>query len=182
VVREITPGESERLARLRARRPSSPETTGPAIREATGEIRPRAPSSEPVVDQPSILVGDEAPSVVVSHLVAPLATDPLVADLAALHGAVSTAVAAPPAPSPGDVRTAAREQEIAEIRKDAVAFNELEEAFFKHADHVHSHVTAPAHVESFEDLDEGYEPPKFWDRVFGRRRPGQPTSPPNKKK
>jgi hypothetical protein len=25
--------------------------------------------------------------------------------------------------------------------------------------------------ESFDDLDDGYEPPKFWDRVFGRKKP-----------
>ena len=45
--------------------------------------------------------------------------------------------------------------------------------------------TAPiptAKPESFDDLDEGYEPPKFWDRVFGRRRkrPSSTSLPPVK--
>jgi hypothetical protein len=53
------------------------------------------------------------------------------------------------------------------VRRDAVAFSDDEEAFFRGAER-----TSPApKVETFDDLDEGYQPPGFWDRVFGRKKP-----------
>jgi hypothetical protein len=122
------------------------------VAEKTGEIAPRAvapaPASAPTSDEPSILVSD----------------------LAAAHVAATAALAkADLPPPPSNAASASREREIAEVRKDAVAFSDAEEAFFKRADQ-----PSPTHqvtkLESFEDLDEGYEPPKFWDRVFGRRK------------
>ena len=97
----------------------------------------------------------------------------LVSDLAAVHAAAVRAVGVPPAaPPPPDAASASRELVVAEVRKDAaVAFTDVEEAFFKKAE------TGPVRttkVESFDDLDEGYEPPKFWDRVFGRKKPPPP--------
>jgi hypothetical protein len=91
----------------------------------------------------------------------------LVADLAAVHAAAS-AVAAP-AVAPGDAATPSRELAVTEVRRDAsLALTDAEAAFFNKAE------TGPVRMakpESFDDLDEGYEPPKFWDRVFGRKKP-----------
>jgi hypothetical protein len=94
----------------------------------------------------------------------------LVADLAAVHAAATHASAAPIAsPPPGDAASPSRELVVSEVRKDAVlALDDIEEAFFQ------KNETGPVRfskVESFDDLDEGYEPPKFWDRVFGRKKP-----------
>jgi hypothetical protein len=58
---------------------------------------------------------------------------------------------------------------VSEVRKAAVEFTQEEEAFFNAPDHK-GHTNAVPKLESFDDLDEGYEPPKFWDRVFGRKK------------
>jgi len=93
----------------------------------------------------------------------------LVADLAAVHAAAARAASTPAAPPPADAASSSRELVVNEVRHDAaVAFTDAEEAFFK------KNETGPVRqvkVESFDDLDEGYEPPKFWDRVFGRKKP-----------
>ena len=57
---------------------------------------------------------------------------------------------------------------MSETRRDAVAFSDDEEAFFKRAE---SHSAMHPKFDSFDDLDEGYEPPKFWERVFGKKKP-----------
>ncbi len=95
----------------------------------------------------------------------------LVADLFAAHAAIAAATskasAAPAAPSKGDAASSSREMIVRQIRKDAVEFTIDEEAFFNAKE---SHTAAVPKLESFDDLDEGYEPPKFWDRVFGRKK------------
>ncbi len=95
----------------------------------------------------------------------------LVADLAAAHAAIAAATSkasgAPAAPSKGDAATSSREMIVSQIRKDAVEFTVDEEAFFNAKE---NHTAAAPKLESFDDLDEGYEPPKFWDRVFGRKK------------
>ncbi|MDB4952968.1 MAG: response regulator receiver protein [Myxococcales bacterium] len=155
----IATADTARLA-ARARRPSTspPENDGPPEKEKTGEIRerPKRTTIEPATSEPSILV----------------------TDLAAIHSVIGAALAShsgPVAPTP-DASSPARELAVAETRADAIAASEAEEAFFRKADSSHPHMrTSP--TESFDDLDEGYEPPKFWDRVFGRqKRP--PTNPP----
>jgi hypothetical protein len=97
-------------------------------------------------------------------------TDTLVADLAAAHSAIAAVVAkaaaAPPTP---DAASASQELIVSEIRHDAVELSDAEEAFFKSSEKSQPHAR-PSH-ESFADLDEGYQKPKFWDRVFGRKRP-----------
>jgi len=65
--------------------------------------------------------------------------------------------------------SASKEMLVSEVRKDAVAFTQEEEAFFS-AHETKAQTHAVAKVESFDDLDEGYEPPKFWERVFGRKK------------
>jgi hypothetical protein len=94
----------------------------------------------------------------------------LLADLQAVHTAASsvadrvTTFAKPPA----DAASSSRELEISETRRDAVEFSDDEEAFFKRAE---SHSVMHPKFDSFEDLDEGYEAPKFWERVFGKKKP-----------
>jgi hypothetical protein len=147
----ITAPDTARLARAARMRPPAPEHDGPPIKETTGEIRekPRA-DREPAVAEPSILV----------------------ADLAAAHDAVAAAVAKPSAPPaerpPADAASPSRELEVSEVRRDAVAFSEDEEAFFRGAEKTAA-VPRSFEPETFDDLDEGYQPPKFWDRVFGRK-------------
>lgn len=146
----IAAADTARLARAR-QRPPTPEHDGPPQKEATGEIRERKPreTKEPPLAEPSILV----------------------ADLAAAHEAIaavaSKAAATPP---PADAASSSRELAVSETRRDAVAFSDTEEAFFNRAER-----TAPApKLESFDDLDEGYQPAGFWDRVFGRKKPPKP--------
>jgi hypothetical protein len=92
----------------------------------------------------------------------------LVEDLAAAHAAVSTVAAAQAAAPPtANAATPAAEATVAAVRRDAVHFSDDEEAFF---DQGHSptfgHAAEP--TESFHDLDEGYKPTGFWDRLLGR--------------
>jgi hypothetical protein len=148
VVRGMIATADTPRARMRPPEPA-PAHDGPEIKERTGEIRERPRTDkdkEPEVSQPSILV----------------------ADLAAAHDAVAAAATkAAAAPPPADAATSSREREVADVRRDAVAFSDSEEAFFRGADK--SKPVERVSHETFADLDEGYEPPKFWDRVFGRK-------------
>jgi hypothetical protein len=147
-----------------ARRPppppeTPPEHDGPPQRETTGEIR--EPTRQPVavaVDQASIVI--DQPSM--------LTSEPIVADLAAVHAAASAAAAQAATPAK-DAASPSRELLVSEVRKDAALVEtDAEAAFFARPES--GTVNFPK-VESFDDLDEGYEPPKFWDRVFGRKPP-----------
>ena len=147
----IAAADTARLARAARMRPPAPEHDGPPIKETTGEIREKPRSDrEPEVAEPSILV----------------------ADLAAAHDAIAAAVARSGAaavqPSPADAASPSRELEVSDVRRDAVAFTEAEEAFFRGADQA-APVPRAFEPETFDDLDEGYQPPKFWERVFGRK-------------
>ena len=132
-----------------------------------GEIAPRSQSttSQPVVAEPSILIADQ-----------PVVAEPsaLIADLAAAHTAVSAVVTAQAAaPASKDIAQPAREQVVAEVRKDAVlAFSDDEEEFFK-AGAANTGKVPQFAPETFDDLDEGYQPVGFWDRLRGKK----PTKP-----
>ena len=145
------------------RHPPAPAHDGPPKKQTTGEISQSAATTSAEVTQgPSILI-DVGPS--------PAASDPstLVADLAAAHAAIAAATAkAAAAPSKGDAASASKDMLVSEVRKDAVEFSAEEEEFFNA--HHHHHTNATPKFESFDDLDEGYEPPKFWERVFGRKK------------
>lgn len=141
-----------------------PITTAP-----TAPAKRRRPPSEPTDDdRPDPAMGEiTAPR---AQPVAELSAEPsiLVADLAAVHSAVSAVAAAqakaPPTP---EASTAASDAKVTAARDDAAAvFSEAEEAFFR-AGH-DKHVDAPP-TESFSDLDEGYRPLGFWDRLRGKR-------------
>jgi hypothetical protein len=60
------------------------------------------------------------------------------------------------------------------------AFSDDEEAFFQAG---HERPSARHDAESFDDLDEGYRPVGFWERLTGRGKPGKPdqTGKPSKK-
>lgn len=117
---------------------------------ATGEISRThsGPTVEPRLSEPSILVED-------------------LGDAHAAVAAVATAQAAAPA-SP-DVASASHERAVAEVREDArAAFTEVEEEFFRSG--VDRPTRPPAiAVERFDDLDEGYQPVRFWDRLRGKQ-------------
>jgi hypothetical protein len=73
---------------------------------------------------------------------------------------------------PNDAASSSKEMSVSDVRRDAIAaFTDAEEEFFS-AGH---DKTAKPHGsgESFDDLDEGYQPLGFWDRVFGRRKPSK---------
>ena len=152
-----------------------PEHDGPPVTETRGEIQAAKPSEAVVTQGPSILIdvgpipqSTPAPAPEPSPAASDSAT--LVADLAAAHAAIAAATArAASTPSPGDAASASKEMLVSEVRKDAVAFTQEEEAFFS-AHETKAQTHAVAKVESFDDLDEGYEPPKFWERVFGRKK------------
>jgi hypothetical protein len=92
----------------------------------------------------------------------------LVADLAAVHTAVS-AVASEQAAAPATPDAAAPQHEVpvAKARSDATKFSEADEAFFR-AGHEREAVVVTPVIESFDDLDEGYRPVGFWERLRGR--------------
>ena len=91
----------------------------------------------------------------------------LVADSAAAHSAIAAVVAkASAVPPTEDAASASKDLVVSEVRRDAVELTAAEVAFFDSAERSKPHVPR---VESFDDLDEGYQKPKFWDRVFGRK-------------
>jgi hypothetical protein len=133
--------------------------------------RQHAPSEPPQDDRPEDATGE-----ITSRRAAaaqPQASEPsiLVADVAAVHVAAS-AIAGSLAgrPRPGDAASAQREAPAIAVRTDAVTFTELDEAFFRAGHDHHDLATAPTMTESFDDLDEGYRPAGFWDRLLGRPR------------
>ncbi|MBL0219253.1 MAG: hypothetical protein IPQ07_35960 [Myxococcales bacterium] len=97
----------------------------------------------------------------------------LVGDLAAAHGAISAVVAAQAAaPVSKDIAAPARELAVAEVRKDAVhAFSDAEEEFFRAGADKTGKVPLLPPTETFDDLDEGYQPVGFWDRLRGKKPP-----------
>jgi hypothetical protein len=152
-----TGAQRQRIAALdtaplpaRAKQPSKPPQTSEISAKAGGEIAERpASSAAAAVDaaQPSILI----------------------ADLASVHAAVSAVAAAQATAAPTtNAATASRDADVAHVRTDATAFTDDEEAFFR-AGSTSAVPLQPAE-ETFEDLDDGYQPVGFWDRVLGKRR------------
>jgi hypothetical protein len=173
----IAVADTAPLARNRRLPSEQPLSDGPPVKETTGEISqsPHRKVVAEIAQEPSIMIAPE-PS-------AQSEPSMLVADLAAAHSAIAAvtakAAAAPPSP---DAASASKELVVSEVRRDAVAFTQEEEAFFTKADQSRPIAQPRIEAESFDDLDEGYEPPKFWDRVFGRKRPSGPINPPPKKR
>jgi hypothetical protein len=152
--------------------------------------RRRLPSDPPEDDRPMDTMG-EITTPLARTTREPRRSEPsiLVADLAAIHTAVSEiAEDQITTPTTANAASPAREAGVVTARLDAVAFNDVEEAFFR-AGHEKEAVAAPVPVvESFDDLDEGYRPVGFWDRLRGKAsretgrtpRPAKPDDPPKK--
>jgi hypothetical protein len=150
VVRQLTTVETAPV-----RRPPPPNEIPPDDRPEArkGEIqgRPKIPTAPPMGSEPSILV----------------------ADIAAAQSAVSAVVAQQAAAAPSkDIAAPAREAAVAEVRKDAVqTFSDAEEEFFKAGQGNTGKVPTFSPTETFDDLDEGYQPVGFWDRLRGKKPP-----------
>ncbi|HEU0032977.1 MAG TPA: DUF4388 domain-containing protein [Kofleriaceae bacterium] len=157
------------------------EPSDGVIREMASDPTPPRPPPPPVViedDRPEDTTG-EITTPTRRAEVQPTSSEPsiLVADLAAVHTAVSAIAAAQAAaPHTTNAATMSKEMLVAEVRDDAehaerdaeAAFTELEESFFR-AGH-EAHQAPPPKHESFEDLDEGYQPVGFWDKLLGRKK------------
>jgi len=161
VIRERLPSAQTAPARPAHRPPPGeiPEDDRPPA--AIGEIAASAPVVAPPVstEEPSILVADE--------------TAALTASLAAAHAAVSAIATAQAAAAPSPtIATPAREAEVQEARRDATGtFSQIEEEFFRAGQDEPRPARTPSASESFDDLDEGYQPVGFWDRLLGRNKP-----------
>jgi len=135
------------------------DTTG----EITTPIAVPAPArAASVTEEPSILV-----------------TDVAIAS-AAVTTVAATTVSASAEPAAPDVAAAARAMDAAivvdQARRDAAdALSEIEEAFFS-ADEKARAAQHAQEPDTFDDLDEGYQPVGFWDRLL-RRKPVKPKRP-----
>ena len=65
-----------------------------------------------------------------------------------------------------DLAASPRGGQAMRVAKDAAHFSATEEAFFKAGSTLAQQPRAP--VESFDDLDEGYQPRTFWQRLFNK--------------
>ena len=119
--------------------------------------------AEPRAEEASILVAE--PSI-------------LVADLGAAQAAVAAVATAQAAAPPTVDASPTTRDSAAEVRKDAAsaaaAFTDAEEAFFRAGTNPEGTggrplVTGP--IETFDDLDVGYEKVSFWDRLRGKKPP-----------
>jgi len=93
-------------------------------------------------------------------------------DLAAAHTAVAAAaIAQAAAPPTADIASPAREAVVADVRKDAVTFSDAEEAFFRAGtEKPAAKIEHTGPVETFDDLDEGYQPSGSGIACAARRR------------
>ena len=157
------PDSSDEVATTAFVRPAAPGALGAL--EA-----PESPEIDTVDVATAKLAAEPVAAKPAETKLAPTASEEnaLVADLAAAHAAIAAATAkASATPSKGDAASSSKEMIVSQVRKDAVEFTTDEEAFFN----AKGSLTAAApKIESFDDLDEGYEPPKFWDRVFARKK------------
>jgi hypothetical protein len=163
-----------------------------AWNEKSGEIRiaPVRNADRAVESGPSILIEDLA----AAHAAAAAATA-----AATAQAAPATAHAAPTTTAPAAAgKTPTRKREptpaprvaddaVARVRADAQVvashathFTEDEEAFFQEGAHPEfSDKHAESH-ETFHDLDEGYVPQTFWERLLGKK-PVKRNAPPKKR-
>ena len=162
------------------------EPSDGVIREhiTTAETAPvkrrRMPTDPPEDDRPEDMVGEittpRARPAAESHQDEPSI---LVSDLAVAHAAVSAiANEQAGAPAPAHAASPAHDARVPPGRGEGVEFSEVEEAFFR-AGHERdaAQVAAAPVVESFDDLDEGYRPVGFWDRLRGKAAGAPPVVP-----
>jgi hypothetical protein len=160
------------------------ETSDGVIRDdlSTAETPPQPryhppPGETPPDDRPDDATGEIDLDITRRRLKLPLeppaSSEPsiLVADIAAVHSQISmVAVAQASAPHTPDASTPAREDVVAAVRKDATkGFSAIEEEFFRAGQEDTKQPNV--NVDSFDDLDEGYQRVGFWDRLLGRKPP-----------
>jgi hypothetical protein len=112
----------------------------------------------------------------------------LVGDLAAAQAAVASVVTGQrEIPATPDARSPEVEAELAGVRADvkhqaghaASHFDEHEEQFFQAGSSpTFGHAAEP--TESFNDLDDGYQPTGFWDKLLGRDKKPRRRPPPKR--
>ncbi|MBL9017493.1 MAG: DUF4388 domain-containing protein [Myxococcales bacterium] len=147
IVRQVTTVET---APVRRPPPGEvPPDDRPGARNGEIASRPKLPTAPPIGAEPSILI----------------------ADMAAAHNAVAAVATAPAAAPPTpDIAKPSAELAVAEVRKDAVhAFSDAEEEFFRAGHGNTGKVPTFTPQETFDDLDEGYQPVGFWDRLRGKK-------------
>ncbi len=99
--------------------------------------------------------------------------------------AIAAAQHAQPADPKAAAKPTASSPEVERVRADvqaasaaiAAAFSDDEEEFFRAGQE-----SAAPPAESFSDLDDGYQPQSFWQRVLGKKPKPMPRRPPPKKK
>jgi hypothetical protein len=131
--------------------------------ETSGEIKlpaRRRDSAPPPVDGPSILVEDMAAVHAAVSAVATTAAHKKGPDASRAEAGVAAEVAA--------TRAA-----VAVVEAKAAHFTDDEEAFFHAGSQLHHHHSHVPH-DSFADLDEGYQPQSFWQRLWGGKRKKRP--------
>jgi hypothetical protein len=158
--------------------------------EKSGEIRiAAAPAAErPVESGPSILIEDlaaahqAATAAVAAH---PPSAHPPAATPAPASKPVAATPTATPAPAPAAAGKPAQRKrpttppshlgDVARVRADAhnvaahaTHFTDDEEAFFQEGAHPEFGKTKEP-SESFDDLDAGYQPQTFWERLMGKK-------------
>ncbi|HEX2687842.1 MAG TPA: hypothetical protein VHN14_14545, partial [Kofleriaceae bacterium] len=163
--------------------PSDGVVRHPIATAETAPVRRRRMLTEPPEDdRPEDAVGEiTAPRVRVTA--EPRMSEPsiLVPDLAVIHAEVSASVSEQvTAPVLVHAASSALEPPVAPVPSGADSLREVEETFFG-ADHDKDATgdPAPSRPESFDDLDQGYRPVGFWDRLRGKgtRRPDTPVPP-----
>jgi hypothetical protein len=139
---------------------------------APAPLRP-PPIDIPEDDRPEDMTGEIVTRTGQMRVVEPRRSEPsiLVADLAEVHSAVAAVAEAQAAAAPPPtMATPVTAQAVGEVSDDAAeAFSDLEEDFFRAGQEKTRR--PPSHSDSFEDLDEGYKPVGFWDRLLGRKPP-----------
>ena len=137
-------------------------------RRASGELPVKVDALDPQVTTagPSILVAD----------VLDTASEAAAMGAVAAHAAPTTDAASPGPMTPSASGSLERVSTDARTAAAAItaAFSDDEEAFFR-AGAEATEGAPPA--ESFADLDDGYQPRSFWDRVLGRKPKPTPRGP-----
>lgn len=163
--------------------PIDDEPSDGVVRPIEGEPSSRAlpppPRLDVVDDRPAAKTGEiSSPGVRRKAPTAPPPAPPdaepsiLVHDLAAAQQAVAAVAAAQSAAPPTiDAKSPAQEGMVSAVRKDATgAFTKAEEEFFREGYEAEKAHHKPVPSESFDDLDDGYRPAGFWDRLRGKNK------------
>ncbi len=130
-----------------------------------------APFPAPVDDRPDDATGEITNPISLGELQRASEPSILVADLAVHTAVAMVAVAQTAAPATLNASSPAQERVVVEVHQDVAAvFSEIEEDFFR-AGVEKTQAPPKSASDSFDDLDEGYQPVGFWDRLLGRKPP-----------